>query len=254
MVLGQALTGCAYPQQVQIGSEPLSRAPGAPYQALGARIGLDQREQALAHGLRSAGGEALLARADQLGGQPLGADLLGDLAQRHLAQRGEVLDAEEVVERGVDALERVDLAGAQALEQGLRVEVDQHYLIGARKDRVGNRLAHADAAQLGDVVVERLQVLDVDGGEDVDAGREHVLDVFVALGVLDARDVGVGQLVDQAELGSAAQDRRQVHLFELGLPIAHAPARNDRQALGELGGLGATVGLEQADHDVASVL
>ena len=97
------------------------------------RRGLDQREQALADGLRRVGGEALLARADELGGQALGADLLGDLAQRDLAQRGEVLDPEEVVERRLDALGRVDLAGAQALEQRLGREVDQHDLVGARR-------------------------------------------------------------------------------------------------------------------------
>ena len=43
-------------------------------------------------------------------------------------------------------------------------------------------------------------MLDVDGGEDVDAGRADVGDVLVALGVLDTGDVGVGELVDQAQL------------------------------------------------------
>ena len=70
--------------------------------------------------------------------QPLGLDLLGDLAQRDLAQRGEVLDPEEAVERGVDALGRVDLAGAQALEQRLGREVDEHDLVGAAEHRSGS--------------------------------------------------------------------------------------------------------------------
>ena len=56
---------------------------------------------------------------DALGRQALGLDLLGHLAQRDLAQRGEVLDPEEVVQRGVDALGGIDLAGAQAVEQRL---------------------------------------------------------------------------------------------------------------------------------------
>ena len=43
-------------------------------------------------------------------------------------------------------------------------------------------------------------MLDVDGREDVDPGGEHVVDVLVALLVLDARGVGVGELVDQAQL------------------------------------------------------
>ena len=85
----------------------------------------------------------LLARADDLGDQALGLDLLGHLAQRDLAQRGEVLDPEEAVERRLDALGRVDLAGPQAGEQRLRAEVDEHDLVGAAEHRVGDRLAHA---------------------------------------------------------------------------------------------------------------
>ena len=67
------------------------------------------------------GGERLLARAHRFGGgQALVADLLGHLAQRDLAQRREVLDPEEVVQRGVDALRRIDLARPQPIEQRLR--------------------------------------------------------------------------------------------------------------------------------------
>ena len=64
--------------------------------------------------------QAVLAPAERLSrDEPLGLDLLGDLAQRDLAQRGEVLDPEEVVERGRHALGRIDLARAQALDQRL---------------------------------------------------------------------------------------------------------------------------------------
>src|SRR5208282_2990147 len=80
--------------------------------------------------LRHAARHALFARRQHLGGEALRADLLGDLAQRYLPQGGEVLEAEEVVECGVDALARVDLAGAQPLEQGLGREVNEHDLVG----------------------------------------------------------------------------------------------------------------------------
>ena len=82
------------------------------------------------------------------------------------------------------------------------------------EDRVGDRLAHAHAAELGDLVVERLEVLDVQRREHVDAGVEHVRDVLVALGVLEPGRVRVRELVDQAQLGGASQDRGQVHLLE----------------------------------------
>ena len=114
-------------------------------------------------------------------------DRLGQLAQRDLAQRAQVLDAEEAVERGRDPRLRVDLAGLQAGDQVLGREVDEHDLVRLGQLLVGHGLAHLDAGQLGHLVVERLEVLDVDGGEDVDAGVEDVLDVLVALRVLEAR-------------------------------------------------------------------
>ena len=62
--------------------------------------------------------------------QPLGLHALGDLAQRDLAQRGEVLELEEAVERRCDPLAGVDLAHPQTLDQRLGREVDQHHLVG----------------------------------------------------------------------------------------------------------------------------
>ena len=45
------------PQQVELRAEALGRAPRAAHEPLRARVGLDQREQALADGLRPVGGQ-----------------------------------------------------------------------------------------------------------------------------------------------------------------------------------------------------
>ena len=119
--------------------------------------------------------------------------------------------------------------------------------------RVGHRLPHPHPGQLGDLVVERLEVLDVDGREDVDPGREHVGDVFVALLVLEARRVGVGELVDQRQLGRAGEQRRQVHLLDARRRgSATAAARHHLQPARLVAGLLAFVRLQVADHDVAA--
>jgi hypothetical protein len=97
-------------------------------------------------------------------------------------------------------------------------------------------------------------VLDVDRREHVDPGREDILDVLETLGVLGPRRVRVGELVDQAQLRRAAQDRRQVHLLQRGLAVAHAPAGQDRRPVGQAAGLGPAVRLEQADHHVSTRL
>ena len=183
-------------EHVQFRAQPLRGAPGAPHEPLCARLRLDQGQQPLAD--RRCRGHDVAARDH----------LVGDLAQRGLAQRGQVLDPEEAVERGVDALGRVHPALAQPAQQRLGRDVDEHDLVGLLQRLVGQRLAHTHAAVLGRAVVERLQVLDVERREDVDAGLEHVLDVLVALAVLDPGRVGVRELVDQAQLRRAGEDGR----------------------------------------------
>ena len=120
--------------------------------------------------------------------------------------------------------------------------------------RVGNRLADADAGQLGDLVVEALEVLDVDGREHVDPGGEHVLDVLVALLVLDPGALVWASSSIRHSSGRRRRIAGQVHLLEHRVAVGDAPARNHLQALGLGDRLGPAVRLEVADHDVASRL
>ena len=87
-------------------------------------------------------------------------------------------------------------------------------------------------------------MLHVDRREHVDPGLEHVAHVLVALLVLDARRVGVGELVDQAQLGFAREHRRQVHLLQRPAAILEPPAGDHLKALGLRHRLRAPVGLQ----------
>ena len=177
-------------------------------------------------------------------------DVLGHLAQRELAERGQVLVLEEVHERALDLAARVDLPGAQAQLELLGRQVDEHDLVGLVEHAVGEGLADADAGELEDEVVEALEVLDVDRRDDVDARVEDLVDVLVALGVPRPRRVRVRQLVDERELGRAPDDGVHVQLLEPERPRARPAARHDLEALGLHGGLGPVVRLEVADDDV----
>ena len=145
---------------------------------------------------------------------------------------------------------RIDPALAQPLDQRLGGQVHQHHLVGGGEHLVRERLLHAHAGELRHLVVEALQVLHVDRREHVDPGVQHVVDVLVALGVLEPRRVRVRQLVDQAQLGRAVEDRGQVHLRDPGAPVLHLAARQQLEALRLGRRLGAAVGLEHADHHV----
>ena len=177
-------------------------------------------------------------------------DILHDLAERELAQRGELVGSEEVLERGFGAVDRIDLAGAKPLLERFRREVDQDHLVRVVEDPVGERLAHPNACELEDGVVEALEMLHVDGRDHVDPGLEHLVDVLVALRVPRARRVRVRELVDERELGRPPDHRVRIELVELERAVADLAARHDLQPFGERRRLRSVVRLEIADHDV----
>ena len=204
------LPGRLDPQDVELGAEPLGRAPGAPHEPLRARIGLDERHQPLADRLRRRVGDQLVVAACRRCSVTIRLASTSSATWRSATSRSAERFSirKKLFSAASMRAGRVDLARAQAVEQRFGRDVDQHDLVGAAEHLVGDRLAHGHAGQLGDAVVERLEVLHVDGRDHVDPGVQDVLDVLVALVVLDAGDVRVRELVDQADLRRAAQDRR----------------------------------------------
>ncbi len=97
-------------------------------------------------------------------------------------------------------------------------------------------------------------MLDVDGGDDVDAGVQQFLHVLPALGVARARRVGVRQLVDECDLRSAGEHGVEIHLLEGGAAVGDPGARHDLKTLDQLGGVLASVGLHEAHHHVGAPL
>ena len=146
-------------------------------------------------------------------------DPVGHPQQGQLAEGGQVPDPEVVPQGGVDLLRGVDVAVGHAPAQRLGRHVDQLHLLGRPHDLVGDGLPLGDPGDALHHVVERLQVLDVHRGHDVDPDVEQLVDVLPPLGVAGAGHVGVGQLVDQGQVGPAGEDRVDVHLLEDGVPV-----------------------------------
>ncbi len=155
----------------------------------------------------------------------------GGAPQRELAQRGEIARREVMLQRALGLLGHVNLALLQALDQVVGGEIDELDGVGAVEHRIRHGLTHANMRDLRDHVVEALDVLDVDGGVDVDAAVQQLLDVEVALGVTTAGRVGMGKLVDQRDLRAAGDDGVEVHLLEPLSPVFEPLAGDDLQAL-----------------------
>ncbi len=186
--------------------------------------------------------------------QELLVDPLGGAAQCKLAQRGEVFRREEVLQGALRLVRHVDLAFAQALDEVVRGDIDELDGVGTVEHRIRHGLAHPDPGDLGDDVVQALDVLDVDRRVDVDAVGEDFLDIEVALGMPAAGRVGVGELVDKDDLRMPRDHRVEVHLLDGVAAIADRFAGDDRQALEQRFGFLAPVGLDDADHDIGAVL
>src|ERR1019366_1165691 len=191
-------------------------------------------------GARSSGGPSL--------------DALGDLSERKLAQVGEILLFEEVLQGPRNAISRVDLSGAQALLQILDGKVEVDPLIRLLEKAVGDGFANLDRGDSLDEVVEAFQVLDVERPDDVDAGIEQLEHVLVAALVVTVRRVRVGKLVDQRDFGRALENLVEAHLFDDDATILDLAQRYHFQVVNQRGRIGATMGFDESDDDVDATL
>lgn len=134
--------------------------------------------------------------------------------------------------------------------QPLGRHVDEFDLIGAAHHLVGDGLPLRHIGDPLDDVVEGFQVLDVDGGDDIDAGGEDLLDVLPALGVPSAGHVGVSEFVDECHLRASAQQSVEVQLAELRAPVEVCGRGKDLQALEPLLGERPLVAFHGGSYDV----
>jgi len=67
-----------------------------------------------------------------------------------------------------------------------------------------------------------------------------------------SRHVGVGQLVDQCDLGPSSQHRVQVHFFQAGSPVVDCLAGDDLEAVEQGLGEWPPVGLDESGDDVGA--
>ena len=119
---------------------------------------------------------------------------------------------------------------------------------------VRHRLAHADAGDLRDDIVQAFDVLDVERCIDIDAGGDQLLDVHVALGMAAAWCVGVRQFIDQRELRAAGQQCIEIHFRQRAPTVFDRTARDDLHAVEQRLGFASPVRLDHANDDIDAFL
>ena len=223
--------------------DPVRQPSGVAHEAGGTRILADAHQDALARRPRAGDRIGLHMR------QQLLVDALGRPPQCQLAQCGQVARREIMLQRALGLLGDVDLAFLQPLDQIVRCEVNQFDRVRPIEHLVRHGFAHPHMRDLGDHVVEALDVLDVDSGVDVDTAREQLLGVEIALGMPAAGGIGVREFVDQRDLRPTRDDRIEVHLLEDLISVFESLARNDFEPPQQPFRFRTPVGLDHAnDH------
>ena len=183
----------------------------------------------------------------------VGVDALGCPPQRQLAQRRQVLRLEEPLARPVRHVRHVDLALGEALQQLVGRQVDEHDLVGVLEHVIGHGLAHPDAGDALQDVVEAFEMLDVERRPHVDAGGQQLLDVLPALRMAAAGDVGVRQLIEQQQARPARQRLVEIELAEDLVDVDDRLARDELEARKQRLRLAPPVRLDETDDDVAAL-
>lgn len=208
-LLGQPLAPRGLDVEGSPGSvQTIRGALGVTHETRDARVFADTDENPLPGRPWAGDGVRLHVRAK------LVVDPLRRPAERKLAKRCEISGGEEVFQGAPGSLRDIDFPLAQPLHEIARGKVNDLDLIGTIDDRIRHCLTHPDPGDLGNVVVQALDVLDIDCGVDVDAGGQQFLDVEVALRMTASRRVRVRQLIDKSNVRPAGEKRIEVHLLE----------------------------------------
>ncbi len=167
-------------------------------------------------------------------------------------QRGQVLLGEEALESDAGGVRPVDVAVAHPLAERVGAHIDELDLVDGRQRLVRDPLPDRRPGDRLDRVGQRFKVLDVQGAHDVDPGGPDDLDVLPALLPWRSRGIGVRELVDQGNGGSASQDGVDIHLLDRDTPMLHDEPRDDLEAVEQRGGLGPAMGLDEANDHVGA--
>ena len=97
-------------------------------------------------------------------------------------------------------------------------------------------------------------MLGVQGGENIDARFDQLLDIEIALGISRARHVAVRQLVDDDEIRPPFEKRVDIHLFKHMFLVFDELARDYFKPAKLFFSILAAVRFDETDHDIYAVV
>ena len=180
---------------------------------------------------------------------------VGGLPQGEFTQGDQVSLAEKIADRPLGLFRHVDFAVLERLrkESSSGVDVHEHNFVGLLEHVVRYRFPDTDAGNAADYIVEALQVLDVDGSVDVDAGSQQFIDVLAAFWMARALHIGVRQFVYQEQGRTAFERAINIKLLKTFAAILDFIARQHFQTFQQRHGFGPAVGFDETHHHIQSL-
>ena len=180
-------------------------------------------------------------------------DVLRDRLHREFAERRQVGRREKRLQRLGRLFGKIDLALIEPFDQFARRQVHQPDVAQPDKHRVRHGLADPYAGYLVDHIVQAFQVLDIDGGVDVDAGVEQLIDVLPATFMATARRIAVSQFVHESHRRPASQQGVEIHLLEQASLVFDPPSRDQGQAVNQRLRFASSMRLDDTNDDIRAL-
>src|SRR5215469_2700040 len=174
--------------------------------------------------------------------------MVGGLSHGQLTKRSQVGFSEEMLHGAACFIRSVDDSAFQTMQQRAGRDVHHHHLSSLPHHPVRHGLAHANASDVPDLIVEALDVLNIHTGQNVDTSRANFHHILPSLDAGRAGGVGVRELVHSRHLRLARDHAFRVHVFEDRAAILVAFARYSIETFGERNRVLAGVRLEICDR------
>ena len=142
-----------------------------------------------------------------------------------LTQGSQIFGGKKVLEGLFCLALPVHFSHLEAFHQLVRLNIHQFNLIGPVKNMIRDSLIDGNACDGGHQIVERLQMLHIHCGIDVDPSLEQFFHILIPLCVSAPLGIIVGQFVYQNELWFPQQRSIQIKLFQLNSAIVNLFAR-----------------------------
>ena len=223
------------------GIHPVSLPPGGSDQPFGERARADADQQTFPCSPRARDGTGLHVR------KHLVVDPFCGPAEGKFPQGIQVALVEELLDGPGCHVGNVDLSLPQPLEEFRGCKVDQFDLGRFIDHPVGNCLPDNDTGDLGNDIVEALDMLDIQRCIDIDPCIEEFLDILVTFRVAGTRGIGVGQFIDKHELRVGREDCIEVHFRKAHIPVFHHLPGDDGKPFCKRFCLGPAMGLNVPD-------